>query len=110
MVKNKKILLLLLYLMVIVDRFSRFIHAIPLVDISATECVSAFIHQWVALFGCPEKIFCDREAQFTSSFWTEMSNYLGCEMKHSTAYHPQSQGLVERFNRSLKSSLSAYEN
>ena len=98
------------YLMVIVDRFSRFIHAIPLVGISATECVSAFIHQWVALFGCPEKIFCDRGAQFTSSLWTEMSNYLGCEMKHSTAYHPQSQGLVERFNRSLKSSLRAYEN
>ena len=95
---------------VIVDRFSRFIHAIPLVGISATECVSAFIHQWVALFGCPEKIFCDRGAQFTSSLWTEMSNYLGCEMKHSTAYHPQSQGLVERFLRSLKSSLRAYEN
>ena len=48
------------YLMVIIDRFSRFIHAIPLVGMSSEECVSAFIHYWVALFGCPEKIFCDR--------------------------------------------------
>ena len=48
------------YLMVIIHRFSRFIHAIPLVGMSSEECVSAFIHYWVALFGCPEKIFCDR--------------------------------------------------
>ena len=45
------------YLMVIADRFSSVIHAIPLVGISATECVSAFIHQWAALFGCQEKFF-----------------------------------------------------
>ena len=97
------------YLMVIIDRFSRFIHAIPLVGISSEECVSAFIHNWVALFGCPEKIFCDRGTQFTSSLWHEMCRFLGCQIKHSTAYHPQAQGLVERLNRSLKNSLRAYE-
>ena len=53
------------YLLVITDRFSRFIHTIPLVGISSQECVSAFIHNWVAPFGCPEKIFCDRGTQFT---------------------------------------------
>ena len=47
------------FLIVIIDYFSRFIHAIPLVDISSEECVSAFIHNWVAFLGCPEKIFCD---------------------------------------------------
>ena len=31
--------------------------------------------------------------------------YLGCQFHHSTAYHPQAQGMVQRFNRTLKSSL-----
>jgi len=60
--------------MVIVDRFSRFIHAIPLVGITAKECIDAFIHHWVSLFGCPEKVFCDRGTQFTSSLWMEHAN------------------------------------
>ena len=34
-----------------------------------------------------------------------MCEYLGCQLHHSTAYHPQAQGMVERFNRTLKSSL-----
>ena len=84
------------YLTVIIDRFSRFIHAIPLVGISSEECVIAFIHNWVALFGCPEKFFYDQGTQFTSSLWHETFRFLGCQMKHSTAYYPQAQGLVER--------------
>ena len=38
-----------------------------------------------------------------------MYRFLGCQIKHSTAYHPQAQCLVERLNRSLKASLRAYE-
>ena len=97
------------YLMVVIDRFSRFIHAIPLVGIFSKECVSAFIHNWVALFDCPEKIFCDRGTQFISSLWHEMCRFLGCQIKHLIAYHPQAQSFVERLNRSLKTSLRAYE-
>ena len=55
------------------------------------------------------KFFCDRGTQFTFSLWHEMCRFLGCQIKHSTAYHPQAQGLVERLNRSLKASLRAYE-
>ena len=95
--------------MVIIDRFYCFIYAIPLVAISSEECVNGFIHNWVALCGCPKKIFCDRGTQLTSSLWHEMCRFLGCQIKHSTAYHPQAQGLAERLNRSLNASLRAYE-
>ena len=47
------------FLIVIVDYFSRFLQAIPLAGICSKECGSAFIHNWVAILGCPEKIFCD---------------------------------------------------
>ena len=97
------------YLIVIIDRFSQFIHAIPLVGISTEECVSAFIRNWVAPSGCPEKIFCDQKTQFTFSLCHKMYRFFGRQIKHSTAYHPQAQGLVERLNRSLKTNLRAYE-
>jgi len=81
-----------------------------MVGISAQECADSFIRHWVTWAGCPQHIFTDRGTQFTSALWKELCNYLGSELHHSTAYHPQAQGLVERFNRTLKASLKCYEN
>ena len=41
------------YLLMIIDRYSRFIQAMPLLGITAEECSSAFVHDWVSLFGSP---------------------------------------------------------
>ena len=62
------------YLLVIIDKFTRFMNAVPLPNISAEECVDAFIRHWVTLFGTPEHIFTDRGTQFTSSLWLSMCN------------------------------------
>ena len=73
------------YVLTVIDRFSRFSQAIPLVGITAEECVNGFIRHWVSLFGCPERIYCDRGRQFTSTVWNDMCVTLGCELHHSTA-------------------------
>ena len=49
----------------------------------------------------------DRGTQFTSELWSAMCNLLGTELHQTTAYHPQSNGLVERFHRNMKASLKA---
>ena len=98
------------YIMVVVDRFTRFFQAIPLSGITAEECVDAFIRHWVSWFGCPTDIYSDRGRQFTSSLWADMCCHLGAKTHQSTAYHPQAQGLVERLNRTLKTSLKCHEN
>ena len=51
----------------------------------------------------------DRGRQFTSTVWNDMCVTLGCELHHSTAYHSQAQGLIERFNKTLKTSLKCHE-
>ena len=62
---------------------------------------------WIARFGVPTDISSDRGAQFTSRLWSAMAELLGIQLHHTTAYHPQANGLVERFHRHLKSALCA---
>jgi hypothetical protein len=49
----------------------------------------------------------DRGSQFTSALWDSLCNTLGIKHVQTTAYHPQSNGLVERFHRQLKDALRA---
>ncbi|XP_072115699.1 uncharacterized protein [Mobula birostris] len=96
------------YLLTIVDRFTRWPEAVPLTNTTSESCARALIATWVARFGVPAHITSDRCAQFTSSLWSAMANLLGSQLHHTTAYHPQSNGLVERFHRHLKSALMAH--
>ncbi|XP_069741055.1 uncharacterized protein [Narcine bancroftii] len=65
------------------------------------------VSQWIAHFGVLMQITSDRQAQFTSALWTQMVKLLGVKLHHTTAYHPQTNRLVERFHRHLKASLMA---
>ena len=49
----------------------------------------------------------DRGPQFTSQLWKSITQLLGTRLHRTTAYHPQSNGLVEKFHRHLKSALQA---
>lgn len=93
------------YLLTIVDRFTRWPEAIPLSDITTTTCARALLANWISRFGVPAHMSSDRGAQFTSQLWTAMSELFGIKLHHTTSYHPQANGLVERFHRHLKDSL-----
>ena len=54
------------YLLTVVDRFTRWPEAIPVVDISAETCARAFLTHWVARFGVPATVTSDRGKQFVS--------------------------------------------
>ena len=97
------------YSLVITDRYSRFMQAVPLQGISAEECSSAFVQSCVSLFGSPFHIYCDRGAHFTSALWRKLALFLGTLLHHSTAYPPQAQGLVERVNRTFKTAFECAE-
>lgn len=95
------------YLLTAIDRFSRWPVAIPMSRITAEECTEAFLSGWVAHYGCPETISTDRGRQFTSNKWKETMRVLGTRAKTTSSYHPQSNGIVERFHRHLKTALKA---
>jgi transposase InsO family protein len=55
----------------------------------------------------PAVIISDCGTQFTSSLWVALCSLLKIQHSHTTAYHPQSNGMVERFHRCLKDALRA---
>ena len=95
------------YLFTVVDRFSRWIEAIPLPDITTDTCVRALLLHWIARYGVPGDIVADRGAQFTSSLWRRLHDLFGIQCNNTTAYHPAANGLVERLHRQLKAALMA---
>ena len=95
------------YILTVVDRFSRWPAAIPLQGITAQQCAEALVHGWIQNYGTPISIVTDRGRQFTSALWSELCQVLGTTHGTTTAYHPQANGLVERFHRQFKASLMA---
>ena len=95
------------YLFTMVDRWTRWPEAVPMTDITAESCVSAMMNGWISRFGSPEVITTDRGRQFTSGLWQSFVRLLGSFAPKTTSYHPQANGMVERFHRSLKASLMA---
>ncbi len=96
-----------LYLFTIIDRTTRWLEATPLKDISAASCEEAFLATWVARFGVSEAVTTDRGAQFSSASWASFCRQVGIKHIMTTAYHPQSNGLMERAHRQIKASLQA---
>lgn len=84
--------------------------AILLESTTAESVANAIFPQWITIFGCPSVITTDRGPQFQSTLFNEFTNQLGIKHISTTAYHPCSNGLVERFHRQLKYALTASTN
>ncbi|WP_435336440.1 DDE-type integrase/transposase/recombinase, partial [Klebsiella pneumoniae] len=95
------------YLLTCVDRFTRWPEAAPLADITTDSVARAFITTWISRFGVPLSLTSDRGSQFESSVWNMVMSLLGIQRFRTASYHPQANGIVERFHRQLKSSLAA---
>jgi transposase InsO family protein len=90
-----------------IDRSTRWVEVVPLTSTTTSACVDALITCWVARFGVPSLLTSDRGVQFCSAMWTTLCTRLGISHVMTTAYHPQANGMVERFHRQLKDTLRA---
>ena len=95
------------YVLTCVDCFTRWPEAIPLVDIRAELVADAFFSEWIARFGTPK--IEDRGIQFEAKLWDGLCNQFRIVRNRTTSYHPQSNGMVERFHHQLKAAIMAHE-
>ncbi|GBN38314.1 Transposon Tf2-8 polyprotein [Araneus ventricosus] len=96
------------YALARVDRFSRWPEVIPLKDIKAETVAFEFYANWIARFGVHEKLTSDQGRQFESRLFREFARLLGVKVVHTTPYHPQANGSVERLHRQLKSAIRTH--
>lgn len=98
------------YCLTMIDRFTRWPEAIPLQDITAETIAEAFYVNWICRFGTPSTITTDQGRQFESSLMNALAKLMGIKRKRSTAYRPQTNGILERWHRSFKTAIKCHEN
>ena len=96
------------YLVTCIDHFTRWAEAIPVSDITAKTVAHAFLSGWISRFGTLSTLTTDHGKQFESNLWHEFMEVLGTLQTQNTAYHPATNGIVERFHCQLKASLKCY--
>jgi hypothetical protein len=86
-------------ILVVVDRFSKFAHFIPLHHpFTTTTIAQAIFDNVIKLHALPKSIVSDRDKVFTSHFWTELLKLMQIDLSLTTTYHPQTDGQSERVN------------
>ena len=89
------------YILVMVDYCTRYPEAIALKDIKAETVANALWEFWTRL-GIPDVVLTDQGRQFTSNLMKEVNEFLQIEHKMTCPFSPQTNGLVEKFNDTLK--------
>ena len=86
------------YCLTMIVRFSRWPEAVPLPNIEALTVCRAFVDTWISRYGSPETLTADRGSQFESRLFAALLQLTGCRRIRTTAYHPSSNGMIERWH------------
>ena len=92
------------YVLVVCDYATRYPEAVPMKYIDAASVAEELLQIFTRV-GVPQEILTDQGANFTSQLLTELYSMLHVQPIRTTPYHPQTDGLVERFNQTLKGML-----
>ncbi|MCG8048998.1 MAG: DDE-type integrase/transposase/recombinase [Candidatus Thiodiazotropha endolucinida] len=96
------------YVLVVSDYFTKWTECYPMNNMEAATVAKLLVEQLFSRFGIPEQIHSDQGRQFESKLFYEMCELLQIDKTRTTPYHPQSDGMVERYNKTLCSMLRAY--
>lgn len=93
-------------ILVVVDRFSKACHLIPLPKLpSAPQTAEIVLQHVFRLHGFPQDVVSDRGPQFASRFWKAFCQLIGASASLSSGFHPQSNGQTERINQDIETTL-----
>jgi hypothetical protein len=98
-------------ILVLVDKLTKYVHLVPTTKKCSSEELSRlFLTHIFQYHGMPKVLISDRDPRFVSRFWRLFCQRLGCELRFSTAYHPQTDGQTERTNRVVEEVLRHFVN
>jgi Integrase zinc binding domain/Chromo (CHRromatin Organisation MOdifier) domain len=96
-------------ILVFVDRLTKMVHLVPTTEtLDSPGFCELFAANVVKLHGCPMSLLSDRGSIFASKFTRCFASNLACWQRFGTAFHPQSEGQTERFNRVMEDVIRCY--
>ena len=94
------------YILVVTDLFTKWVEAFPLHSTESTTLATVLVDEIACWYGVPRSIHSDQGANLTSAVIQHLCLLLGMQRTQTSAYHPQGNGQVERFNRTLEAMLA----
>ena len=96
------------YLLIIADYFTKWPEAYAIPNQEAATVARILVNEVICRFGVPLEIHSDQGRNFESALFKEMYSLLGMSKTRTTPLHPQSDGMVERMNRTIEAQLSMF--
>ena len=89
------------YAIVFLDYLTKWAEVFPVANQSAITIAQLLVEEIFCRHGAPQELFSDRGANFLSEIVLEVCKLLNIKKVNTSGYHPQTDGLVERFNCTL---------
>jgi hypothetical protein len=96
------------FVLLICDYFTKWVEAFPMPNQEAKTVADLFVKEVICHYGVPRKIFSDQGSNFQSTLFREVCHLLEIDKSRTSPYHPQSDGLVERMNRTIEAMISMF--
>ena len=95
-----------IYILTMIDQFSKFVEAVAIPNQEAKTVARALMQRWILQYGVPVQILSDRGTNFESNLFQELCTLLGTDKVRTTAYEARTNGMIERWHRTLNSLLA----
>ena len=93
-------------ILVVADYFTKWVEAFALPNQEATTIATKLVEEVICRYGVPRELHSDQGSNFESKVMAEVCWLLGIQKTRTTPYNPKSDGLVERFNRTLLDTMA----
>ena len=96
------------YIVVFVDYLTKWVKTFPTSDQTSETIARLLVERIICQHGAPKELLSDRGPNLLSMLMLDICNLMGMKKINTTAYHPQTDGLVENFNRALRAMITRH--
>lgn len=95
------------YVLTLQDELTRYVQAYPIPDKEAITVAKQVLH-FCQHYGVPKRFHSDQGTEFMNGLMKQLMKFLGSNQSFNTAYHPQTNGALERFHGTLRDHVRMY--